>query len=128
MIKYCDIIMLKTFLIASTHCCIGDYYGLWLILNLCDFSTSISFSFHFESPCYLFIGVEVFRSTYFGMGTGPILYAYLNCDGTETALADCSTSYSFPFSVSHSSDAGVRCTRNTVNSKNFIRYICDYMH
>ena len=71
----------------------------------------------------IFIGVEVFHGGYFGRGTGPILYAYLICDGTETALADC-TYRSFPFSVSHSNDVGVRCNRNTVNSK----LLCCYMH
>ena len=70
----------------------------------------------------IFIGVEVFPSYYFGRGTGPILYAYLNCDGTETTLSDCSYG-SFPFSVSHLSDAGVRCTRNTINSKSFIVWL-----
>ena len=64
----------------------------------------------------VFIGVDVFHGRYFGMGTGPILYAYLNCDGTETALADCSTHISFRFYLSHSNDVGVRCTRNTVTS------------
>ena len=67
----------------------------------------------------VFIGVEVFRGGYFGTGTGPILYAYLSCDGTETALADCSTYGSFPFSASHFYDAGVRCIRNNVKSKGF---------
>ena len=66
---------------------------------------------------FIFIGVEVFHGGYFGRGTGPILYAYLNCDGTETALADCTYSY-YPYHyISHSTDVGVRCNRNTVNSK-----------
>ena len=66
-------------------------------------------------------GVELFTGShtrsYFGVGTGPILYAYLNCDGTETALSDCSSYRSYPFGVSHSSDVGVRCNTAAVSSK-----------
>ena len=50
-------------------------------------------------------------SGHFRMGTGPILYAYLNCDGTESTLAECSTYGSFYFAASHSRDAGVKCQR-----------------
>ena len=63
------------------------------------------------------IGVEPFRSSSeFGAGTGPILFAYLNCDGTEPTLADCSSSF-FSFGASHSSDVGVRCQRTTTASE-----------
>ena len=50
----------------------------------------------------------MFRSnSYFGAGSGPVLFANLNCDGTESTLNDCSYS-SYYFTISHS-DAGVRC-------------------
>ena len=65
------------------------------------------------------IGVEVFYNNYFGAGIGPILFAYLNCDGTESRLADCRTSSSFYFS-SHPNDAGVRCQRNVIASRHAI--------
>ena len=62
------------------------------------------------------IGVEVFRSnSYFGAGTGPVLFANLNCDGTESTLGDCSYS-SYYYGISHS-DAGVRCSRVAITSK-----------
>ena len=62
--------------------------------------------------------MEVYRSSYyFGAGTGPILYTYLNCDGTELRLDGCRTSSSFVFGASHFSDAGVRCQRPATTSK-----------
>ena len=45
---------------------------------------------------------------YFTEGTGSILFAELMCDGTELALAQCS-SYPSAGYCSHSSDVGVRC-------------------
>ena len=59
----------------------------------------------------------MFYNNYFGAGTGPILYTYLNCDGTESRLADCTTSSSFIFGFSHFNDAGVRCQRPITTSK-----------
>ena len=55
-------------------------------------------------------------NSYFGAGTGPVLFAYLNCSGTESALSDCSTTSSYYYGIGHS-DAGVRCNRNAVISK-----------
>ena len=65
----------------------------------------------------IIIGVEVFRSnSYFGAGTGPVLFAHLNCIGTESTLSDCSTSSSYPFGIGHY-DAGVRCNGVAVTGK-----------
>ena len=61
------------------------------------------------------IGVEVFFYNYFGAGTGPVLFAYLNCRGTESTLSDCGTLGSYYFGIGHS-DAGVRCNRTAVTS------------
>ena len=61
-------------------------------------------------------GVEVFRNGYFGAGSGPILYTYLTCGGTESRLSDCTYS-SYYFGARHSNDAGVRCQRPTITSK-----------
>ena len=51
---------------------------------------------------------------------GPILYADLNCDGTELSLNHCSSSDPLSYysnSFSHSSDAGIRCNKVTTASK-----------
>ena len=68
------------------------------------------------------IGVELLYTSYFGAGSGPILFAYLNCDGTESRLSDCSTSSSFPFGATHSSDAGVRCQGTAITGKHNDHY------
>ena len=63
-------------------------------------------------------GVEVFLNSYFGPGSGPFVYAYLGCAGTESTLADCSSSNPLYYSGSHSyRDAGVRCNRVATTSK-----------
>ena len=62
-------------------------------------------------------GIDLLYTSYFGRGSGPILFAYLNCDGTESRISDCSTYSSYPFGAGHSSDAGVRCQPPTVTSK-----------
>jgi hypothetical protein len=59
-------------------------------------------------------------TSHFERGTGPILFAYLDCDGTESRLSGCRTSSSYYFGASHSSDAGVRCQQPTVTSKHII--------
>ena len=70
---------------------------------------------------FLFVtGVDLLSTSYFGSGSGPILFSYLNCDGTESRLSDCSTSNSYYFGASHSSDAGVRCQPPAVTSKHII--------
>ena len=63
-------------------------------------------------------GVDLFYTSYFGRGSGPILFAYLDCDGSESRLSDCSTSSSYNFGTSHSNDAGMRCQPSTVASEN----------
>ena len=59
-----------------------------------------------------------------GSGTGPVLYAYLNCIGNETSLSQCATLQSFPLGIGHFSDAGVRCLNaskyNNVDHKIFV--------
>lgn len=74
------------------------------------------------------IGVEVFYNRYFGAGTGPILYTYLYCDGTELRLTDCRTSSSFVFWASHSNDAGVRCQRPATASKQYYCFAHPFIH
>ena len=45
---------------------------------------------------------------YFGQGSGPVLFAGLECAGNEHKLEDCPIS-SYPYDYSHSSDVGVKC-------------------
>ena len=61
-------------------------------------------------------GVELLYNSHFGHGSGPILFMYLNCGGTESRLSDCSYS-SYTFGATHSRDAGVRCQRASTTSK-----------
>jgi hypothetical protein len=65
-------------------------------------------------------GVDLLYTSYFERGSGPILFTYLDCDGTESQLSDCSTYSPYYFGVSHSSDAGVRCQPPTVTSKYYM--------
>ena len=54
------------------------------------------------------VGVQVFTSSYFGQGTGPIFFTGFSCTGTEYSLTDCTHSSS-TYYYSHYSDVGVRC-------------------
>ena len=56
------------------------------------------------------LGIEAFFGNYFGPGTGPVLFGDLNCNGTESTLAECNTEFArFLFRRGHLNDAGVRC-------------------
>ncbi|XP_030851606.1 deleted in malignant brain tumors 1 protein-like [Strongylocentrotus purpuratus] len=48
-------------------------------------------------------------SARFGQGSGRILLKYVNCDGTEDNLADCTHSGIGRYSCSHTRDAGAIC-------------------
>ena len=71
--------------------------------------------------CIKFTGVEVFYNSYFGAGTGPIVFTYLNCGGTESSLYGCTYS-SYYFGASHSRDAGVRCKITAITGTQNISY------
>ena len=59
--------------------------------------------------------VEAPRSATFGAGSGPSWYSYVGCVGTEQNLTECSKSLSsFGSACSHSRDAGVMCTSESV--------------
>ena len=60
------------------------------------------------SFCFLTVAIP-YRGRLLGSGSGPILYAYLDCTGNETLLSQCATLQSIPFGIGHVSDAGVRC-------------------
>ena len=51
----------------------------------------------------------MFYNSYFSQGSGPVLFIYLNCIGNEHKLEDCSSSHSYSYYYSHSTDVGVRC-------------------
>ena len=74
-------------------------------MHACMHTSFISLSTGAE-PLYLYQDL-------YGMGTGPILYGYLNCVGTESTLARCSTYGSYS-GASHSRDAGVKCQRVSI--------------
>ena len=66
---------------------------------------------YFTTACKLHtltVGVQVFTSSYFGQGTGPVLFTGLSCTGTEYSLTDCTQSSS-SYNQYHSSDIGVHC-------------------
>lgn len=60
---------------------------------------------------------EAYGNSYYGNGTGPIVYTSVSCEGTEASIANC------PFKIQtatcdHSEDVGVRCptSKSTCNS------------
>ena len=61
------------------------------------------------SILYFLIVATPYRDGLLGSGSGPILYAYLNCIGEETLLSQCKTFRSLTLGTAHFSDAGVRC-------------------
>ena len=52
---------------------------------------------------------------------GPVLFGDVNCNGTESSLADCDLTRAgrFLFRRGHSNDAGVRCQHVTTQSGMF---------
>ena len=58
----------------------------------------------------------IYNNLEFGLGTGPVLFRSLNCDGSEASLYDCSGSHSSAVGYNHYSDAGLRCEQNTSRS------------
>ena len=54
------------------------------------------------------IGALIYRNAYFGQGSGPILFIYVNCNGTEFSLDQCDF-LPYSFVSSHSTDVGVKC-------------------
>lgn len=61
----------------------------------------------FHSDAYVYTSGSAF-----GAGSGPIFLADLNCDGSETTLLDCSSSFP-PNYYSHSHDAGIQCYQSS---------------
>ena len=61
----------------------------------------------------------MFTSSYFGQGTGPILFSGLSCVGTENSLTECFqsytsyNSYNYSYNSHHYSDIGVRCLQKS---------------
>ncbi len=53
--------------------------------------------------------VRVYRSAYFGQGSGPIIIDELACNGTEVTLAQCPHGGWLSHGCSHANDVGVSC-------------------
>ena len=52
-------------------------------------------------------GVQLFESSHFGQGTGPIVFDGLKCDGSESKLEDCTSRVSYL--DHHNEDIGIHC-------------------
>ena len=63
-------------------------------------------------------GVHLFVSTYYGQGTGPIVFNYLDCDGSESRLEDCYFDMN-AYYFSHSYDVGLHCYEQGIQVKIF---------
>ena len=59
-------------------------------------------------PYFLIVAIP-YRGGLLGSGSGPILYAYLYCNGKETLLSQCTVFRSLTLGTTHFRDAGVRC-------------------
>ena len=70
-----------------------------ICIKLCYFHTHVSISH---------TGVQLFHSSHYGEGTGPIVFDGLSCDGSESRLEECRFS-STPYYDSHSEDIGLHC-------------------
>ena len=54
------------------------------------------------------------RSATFGAGSGPSWYSYVGCAGTEMKLTECSKHGHLGSACSHSRDAGVVCSSESI--------------
>ena len=69
-----------------------------------------------KSSNLLVIGVQLFNSSYYGEGTGPIVYNGLNCDGSESRLEECPTTV-VPYNTTHFYDVGIKCYEKGINTR-----------
>eukprot|EP00798_Chlamydomonas_sp_ICE-L_P014556 gene14556-20597_t len=63
---------------------------------------------------YVSTSAKAYGSATFGQGTGSIFMSYVNCQGSESYLADCT--YARPDFCSHYYDAGVKCGTGLVKA------------
>ncbi|XP_011408917.1 PREDICTED: scavenger receptor cysteine-rich domain superfamily protein-like, partial [Amphimedon queenslandica] len=52
-------------------------------------------------------------NAYFGQGSGPVVFYYLGCTGSEDRLEHCTYSSS-PYYLSHATDVGVKCSERVL--------------
>ena len=97
-------------------------YGVQVMLEW--FADSLGFlllvrmwQIHLLSCYYTFIdstGATAYRKSFFGQGTGPILYDDVECTGNEYVLQQCS--HLTVDDCIQSEDAGVNCQAHGMNS------------
>lgn len=63
----------------------------------------------FNFLSFLIIGSTAYVSSHYGPGTGAIFLDDVQCNGTETALLDCTNNGIGSHNCGHLEDAGVRC-------------------
>ena len=66
------------------------------------------FGFSLCANLHCLLGVQIFSSSCFGLGTGPVLFTGLSCTGSEYSPVDCPQSNN-AYDYSHGGDVGVRC-------------------
>ena len=82
---------------------------LYLIIRVLDSSIDIPLAFlgHVLST-----GLQFFRLSYFGPGSGPTFLDNVQCTGSENNLLLCPSNAIGQENCNHNADAGVRCPGN----------------
>jgi deleted-in-malignant-brain-tumors protein 1 len=87
--------------------------GLWGTVGSHEFDARdarvVCRSLNYQRP-----SIQIFESTYFGQGSGPVVFDYISCNGNEADLNNCS--YSTTNYVSHTDDVGVMCLEENTDS------------
>ncbi len=63
--------------------------------------------------------VKATFNAHFGPGSGPVSMAFVNCNGSETALKHCSSENLIAWYCNHNEDAGVVCSGKLLQTSAF---------
>ena len=69
--------------------------------------------------CFCIVSIA-YHSSYFGDGSGPIIYSDVDCGGWEKSISECSKNSFLQFSCLRSSVAGILCGYGEEVSNNFL--------